>query len=480
MGVDLIGQLSLKGTYLSINPKPPFYMLPELSLEDRVRLVESLKPRQYSRPEPPQPDRVNGAEDQSLEQAAIKVNDVERKQQNSRLLIRGMKVLSGETMTDDYTVIVENGVISQVVATAAVNKQEGDEEHDYHAVGGIVLPGFIDLLLHGAAGVDVMEGKAAVLTIANRLVEEGTTAFLAGTMTQSPELTLAAIKGVQAAMKQQASAGIEGSEILGVHAEGPFFSPHKMGCHLPSCQRVPDLLEVETWQQEADGIVRVITLAPELPEAEEFIAVCKSADIILSIGHTSCDGNEAFDYIGRGIGLATHLFNAMPDGGHSPGTAGCAMGILRTGIPYTLIADKHHLDSSIIYGLTEWRSFTQRAILISDGISAKYVGEGEFELGGQEIVVEGDKAKLKGKSNLAGSLLKMNEAVRNIIEFSAGQLTLAEAALLASRNPAKVLKLDHVKGLIKANMHADLVILDENYDVLATYRFGQKVFPSGG
>ncbi len=403
------------------------------------------------------------------EEEAVKVKQSKQRKVSRRLLIEAPEILYGKEWRYNHTVIIEYGHISAVMPTAAVRKRSGDEVHSYSSA--TLSPGFIDILIHGADGHDVMDGTAeAILAIANKLKEEGTTSFLPSTMTASQEGMLQAATMIRQAMERQT---IYQTAIIGWHAEGPYFAVQKIGCHDPACRQDPNIDQVEEWRRVSNDSLKMITIAPELPTASLFIRWAKAAGITASIGHTIANYEQTWEAIGHGATAATHLFNAMNNGNHQ--VAGCSAAI--QGHPgnifYTLIVDGIHIHPGNILVLARQFDFAERAILVTDGIRAKYKKDGTYFFGGQDIVVKGREARLKKGGNLAGSILKMNEAVANLLAY-APHISRATALLMASYNPARAIN-EFRKGLVLENYEADITLLDDAYNVLAVYRAGTLI-----
>lgn len=411
------------------------------------------------------------AEDELLEQwvknQILKQIHTKKRKQFDRLVIFAHQVLHGRDWCQNCAVIIENGYINSVQPATSVRFRSGDVVHVYPSA--TLSPGFVDVLIHGANGHDVMHGTVASLHgIASKLVEEGTTSFLPGSMTASRGDMMRVARAVFESMQSQS---LWQAKILGWHAEGPYFAADKIGCHDPGYRRDPDIDEVSQWQKASGYSLKVITVAPELPNALPFTRWASVNGIVVSIGHTMADCRETLAAIDHGASLATHLYNAMNNGSHQK--AGCSTAIKThpKGVYFTLIVDGLHIDPANIHDLASRADFTSRAILITDGIMAKYKNDGTYTFGGQRIVVNGKEARLEEKGNLAGSILKMNEAVANLLTF-APQISLKDALLMASYNPARAIGAFR-KGLVSEGFDADITLLDDQLNVLATYREGK-------
>jgi N-acetylglucosamine-6-phosphate deacetylase len=325
----------------------------------------------------------------------------------------------------------------------------------------------IDLHIHGAKGKDVMDGSLeAFSVISHALACEGVTGYLATTMTASNERIEKILALVPEAMKNP-----DGAAMLGIHLEGPFIAKDKMGAQSGDLTQHPDPELVKKWQSLAQDSIRLVTLAPELPGALELVKVLRDMDIIVAIGHTNATYAETTAAIHAGCTHATHLFNAMR-GLHQrePGAAGALL--LSEKVRAELIVDGLHLHPAIVQLALQMKS-KDRLLLVTDAMRAKCLGDGEYELGGQAVTVRENKAAL-ADGTLAGSTLRMPQAIKNMMAFTG--CALAEAILMAAYNPAHALGLEDRKGSIDVGKDADLVVLGPELDVRLTMREGREIF----
>ncbi len=344
--------------------------------------------------------------------------------------------------------------------------EEGLEElpEDY-----IVVPGFIDEHIHGAAGSDAMDGtKEDLAKIAKALASEGTTAFLATTMTQSPENIISALKAVKDYMEE---APTNGAEILGVHLEGPFISKDFVGAQPIEYVAAPQVETFKKYQAASGNHIKIVTLAPEVEHAEVLIKYLKDNHIIASIGHTNAKYEDVLRAVKAGATNATHTYNAMKPLHHREiGTVGSAF--LFDELTCECICDGIHVSAPAIKLLYKNKP-VGKMVLITDAMRAKHMPDGISELGGQVVIVKNGEARLEN-GTLAGSVLKMNKAVANVVKFL--DLPLAEVVKMASLYVAKNLGVDDTLGSIKEGKRADFVILDKEYNVVKTVRAGQVIF----
>lgn len=383
------------------------------------------------------------------------------------MIISGLQVYTENEILKNAEVVVEEGVIRQVTnlddARVDNSKQLADGERFHFPETYHLIPGFIDMHVHGAKGFDVMDAtEDALAEISLALAAEGTTSFLATTMTADESEIENALRSV----KEYAFSKREkkGATILGVHLEGPFLSSAKMGAQRGDKILSPNAELMLRWQALAGGLIRLVTLAPEQPNSAELIAYLKQENIIPSLGHTNATYAEAVSAIDAGCCHATHLFNAMRGiQQREPGVVTAAL--LADNVMAELIVDGHHLHPAIVELALRVKG-KDKIILVTDAMRAKCMGDGVYELGGQAVYLKDGKAAL-ADGTLAGSVLPMISAIQNMLKFTG--CSLADAVQMASENPAKALGIFHSKGSIKVGKDADLVVLDEALNVVTTF-----------
>jgi N-acetylglucosamine-6-phosphate deacetylase len=259
--------------------------------------------------------------------------------------------------------------------------------------------------------------------------------------------------------------------MLGIHLEGPFIAKEKMGAQSPAHICKPDITLFEGWQEAANGLIKLVTLAPELPGMIPFIEKIKKAGVICSIGHTNATYAEALAAIDAGCSQGTHLFNAMR-GLHQREPGAAAALLLAQGVAVELIADGLHVHPAMLRVALQLKG-KQEVLLVTDAMRAKCCSDGRYELGGQEVIVTNGRAVLAGDV-LAGSTLLMPEAIKNMADFTG--CSLIDAVEMASYYPAMRLGLSDRKGQIAMAYDADLVVLDETFAVQLTLRNGRVIF----
>ncbi len=374
----------------------------------------------------------------------------------SQLALSGRALLP-DGKIQEATVVVNQGVITRVTPGL-------DSKADL-VVPGALAPGFIELQLNGAYGADFSNDGYSVASVAARLPETGVTAFLPTIITSPWETYPKRLSQVREAMR--ATRGATGAQPLGVHLEGPYLSPARRGAHNQAFLRLPNVDEMLHWADES--ITRIVTLAPELPGALDAIRALRGKGIAVSAGHSNATCAQAIAGFEAGITWGTHLYNAMRGLGHrEPGLPGA---LLSSSVPCGLIADGIHVHPAMIK-LAFRAKGTQGITLVTDAMAAMGMAPGRYKLSDRDVSVDQTSARL-ADGTLAGSILKMDQAIRNVIEFTG--CTLAEALTMASTTPARVLSLDR-KGRIAPGCDADLVILDESGHVERTLVAGKSVY----
>lgn len=335
-----------------------------------------------------------------------------------------------------------------------VDKAEYQDDGEViDAEGLLVLPGLVDIHSHGAAGEDFSdgnpEGLKKILQYEKRC---GITSYCPTSMTFPKERLrqiFASIKGAQTE---------DGATVVGINMEGPFLDPAKKGAHVEKWIAAPDVAFVRELNQDADGLVRLVTLAPNMDGAEEFIKEMHE-EVCISLGHTAADYDCASRAMKLGAHHVTHLYNAMQPFGHrAPGLIGAAMDDPECMVE--LICDGYHIHPSAIRAA--FRMFEpERVILISDSMRATGMENGTYELGGQEVTVKDRKAVLKD-GTLAGSATNLYGCMCKAVEFG---IPLEQAIMAATANPARSIGIFDRVGSIRIGKQADLLLVSENLEL---------------
>ncbi len=366
-------------------------------------------------------------------------------------------------------VVTPNGVIDGDVVygekIVSVGDSEGyDTAEELNAEGDLLIPGLIDLHIHGYLGSDATDGDAeGIENISRGILKNGVTAYLPTTMTASYETLEKAFSVIRGAMKGLPD---DCAEVLGAHAEGPFINKTRKGAQAEEHIKAPDA----DFVIKHKDVIKLITLAPETDKGFEAIKrICAETNAVVSMGHTDIDYKTATGAIEAGVSHATHLFNAMTPITHrEPGAAGAAL--FSDKVSCELICDCFHIDPALFAPVFKLKG--KKFNLITDCIRAGGLTDGEYDLGGQNVTVNGVQCRLSD-GTIAGSILALNRAVYNL--FNAG-VPIHEAVNAASLYPAAVLGIENERGSVSVGLKADMVICDDKLNVKRVIRNGETVY----
>ncbi len=378
--------------------------------------------------------------------------------------IKGGKIILENEVLVGKVLIFNDKIIDILDEENFAEKSPIHEFKIIDAEGKYVSPGFIDIHIHGSGGKDTMDGAISDLKIISETIaKSGVTGFLPTTMTMEKEKIYKALDSVKLSMQEN----FKGAKILGLHMEGPFISPKYEGAQNIDYILKPDLELIKNYID----IIKIITMAPEEDFQFKFIkSVKNNSDIVLSMGHTNADYETALEAVRVGISNASHIFNAMRPFHHrDPGVVGA---VLKSNISFELIADTLHIHPAVFQILLNAKG-KDKMILITDSMRAGSMKDGKWELGGQQVAVENNSARLND-GTLAGSILTLNKAVFNILQYT--DLEIYEAVALASLNPARLINIDNSKGSIKIGKDADLIIFDEELKVDLSISGGKIIY----
>lgn len=371
------------------------------------------------------------------------------------MLIKNAKVYDHDFVLRPYDMQVQDGVITAIGPRGTI-EAEGDEEV-LDLPGRIIAPGMLDNHIHGAMGKDTMDGSEESLeTISRYLASVGTTSFLPTTMTMGFEHISKVFS-----LKPK----LTGANMLGFHMEGPFINVSRKGAQNEKYVRPATLDEMERYGKEAN--VKIITLAPETEGAVPFIREMSRRGVVISLGHSDANYEQAKAGIEAGAMSCTHCYNAMPPLLHrSPGIIGAAV---QAGIYGELICDGLHIHPATAY--CNYKMFgPERMILISDALRAAGLGDGTYEFGGQPIHVVNNVARVEDGA-IAGGMSNVWRNMRNIADWG---VPVSDALRMGSLTPATLIGVDDRKGSLAVGKDADFIVTDETLEIQDVYIGGRR------
>jgi len=358
-----------------------------------------------------------------------------------------------------------NKVINVVNERSAGDAEGGGYEH-LDGKGQLLIPGTIDVHIHGANGFDMMDGtEESIQQVSLACASTGCTSFLATSVSSTIEDLLAMIRSVKRVIGREA-----GAKIAGIHLEGPYLNPKRKGMQNEAFLRHPDIDEMKLIFDEAEGLIRMVTIAPELPGGMELVSYLKEKGVVIALAHSDATYEEAKHAFAAGASHVTHCFNGMrPIHHRDPGLIVAAFE--EDHVSLQAIADNVHLHPAIIRLMHRIKG-PEGMVLITDALQAMGLGDGIYSFGGHQVQVTEGVARLSD-GTLASSTVTMNEALRHTV---ATGIPLLDAVRMASATPAAILGLDRL-GVIEPGRAADLVLLDDRYQVQWTMIDGKRLLP---
>ncbi len=366
-------------------------------------------------------------------------------------------VILEEKIEKDLFVEVENGKIK------SLSKNEPEK---FINLEGILAPGLVDTHIHGYKNEDIMNAKKGSLNIISKgLLECGVTSFLPTTLTDSTEKLNQAVKIIGQEYKN-----LEGAKVRGIFLEGPFFTEKYKGAQNEKYMSDPDIEKLKKWKELSGGLVNKIAIAPERKNTEEFIKKANAMGVYVALGHSDASYDQAIRAVDHGANIFVHTFNAMSGLHHrNPGMVGAAM---NSDAISELICDGHHVNPIACEILINKKGY-QKIALITDCMMAGGMPDGAYKLGDFPVEVKDGTARLES-GNLAGSILKLKEAVKNVVDWDIADIY--EAVQMASLIPAKSVGIDNLCGKIKVGYDADFILLDYDLNLLKTFLNGQEKY----
>ncbi|EAG9230393.1 N-acetylglucosamine-6-phosphate deacetylase [Listeria monocytogenes] len=357
------------------------------------------------------------------------------------------------------TVITEGNLIKDV---CSITPEKYSEETTFDGNGRLLIPGMIDVHIHGANNYDMMDGSTeSIQAVSMACAETGCTSFLVTSVSSSLEDLIQMIRQTKKVIGKE-----KGAKIAGIHLEGPYLNIEKKGMQNPAYLRHPNLKEMKKIFDEADGLIKMVTIAPELPGGIELIDFLKKRGVVVAIAHSNATYEEAQDAFEKGASHITHCFNAMPPIHHrAPGLVAAALE--NDSISVQAIVDGVHLHPGIVRLIHKIKG-PDKMVLTTDALQAMGVGDGEYIFGGHQVTVKEGIARLKD-GTLASSTVTMNKSLKLSNEFG---IHLQDAIQMAASTPAAILGMNNF-GRIEKGYVADLVLLDKNFEVLTTWIDGK-------
>ena len=370
-------------------------------------------------------------------------------------------ILEDSEISQAYLEIKDDGTFGSILE----EKPEGTiiDYSAYH-----LAPGLVDTHIHGYASHDVMDNDfEGIKVISEGLLSCGVTSWLPTTLTDSVENLDAVCETIGQHAGQET-----GAKIQGIFLEGPFFTEKYKGAQNPKYMSDPSIEKLDKWHRLSQGLVNKIAIAPERQGVKEFIEFANSKDIRTALAHSDATYQQAKEAVDAGANIFVHVYNGMSGLHHrEPGMVGAALNL--KDVYAEMICDGHHVHPAAAEVVIKARG-PEETVLITDCMRAGGMGEGLSRLGEFEVVVKDGTARLKDSGSLAGSILELIEAVQNVLAW--GLVTLPDALRMASLAPAKSVGVDHVCGLIAEGRPADLIVVDDAGQLIATYLDGQKRF----
>lgn len=382
----------------------------------------------------------------------------------AELVLHSRRVLTPAGVAE-ADIAVEQGIIAGLSAPGEAQAARRVDLRD-----AWVIPGLIDTHVHGGVGFNFMEaGSKELQAICSFHARHGTTGLLATTGAASDSKTEDAITRLARYIQ---GGSYEGASVLGIHLEGPFLAQARRGAQDPEYIQEPVPAKMERWLTLGDGLIRLVTLAPERPRAMETIRLLTEAGVCTAAGHTDATYEEMAQAALAGLRHTIHTFNGMRGLHHrEPGVAGAAMDLDE--LTAEVVADGYHVHPAVIRLLFRVKG-PAGMTLVTDAVDPAGLDDGEYRWQGRTVRVRQGKVELADGSSLAGSTLTMIGAVRNAMKFC--RTDLATAVRMASLEPARLIRLDRRKGSIEPGKDADLVVLDDALEVQATMVGGRFVY----
>lgn len=375
------------------------------------------------------------------------------------MIIKSKYIILKDRVLENGALEIREGKIHKIIK----NTENIKDFIDYK--DNIIAPGYVDTHIHGFSGHDFMDKDPDGLKIICKdILKIGVTSFLPTTLTASTEDLNDVVKMIGE------NKNTDGAKIQGIFLEGPFFSDKYKGAQNPSHFCKPNIEKLKKWQSLSNGLIKKIAIAPELEGVEDFITEARKLGVYVALGHSDANYYEAKKAVEAGASIFVHTYNAMSPLHHrNPGMVGAALTL--KDVFAELICDGHHVHPASAEVVLKCRG-TESVALITDCMMAGGMPEGKYKLGDFDVIVKDNTARLNS-GNLAGSIVKLKDAVKNVINW--GIASPFEAIQMASQIPAKSVGIDDICGIIEEGRDADIIVLNKNYDVKYVYLNGKLV-----
>jgi N-acetylglucosamine-6-phosphate deacetylase len=387
-----------------------------------------------------------------------------------RTIVFNGKIISGDAIIPRGYIGIENGIIAEIGVGGPTHKSairpSAEGAHWIDAEGDYICPGFIDLHVHGVGICDLHNDTArGIKKMVKILASQGVTSFLPTLVTAPIEKIIETITAISASVSEG-----HGANILGINMEGPFLSAEKRGAHPLKDIKSPNLSELKRIIDAAQGKLKIMTIAPEMPGAMDLVNLLKQNGVIPAMGHTMATYEDTVSALEGGIYYICHVFNAMAPFHHrNPGPVPAIL--MRKDVSVEIIADGVHLHPAVIKLLYQIKQ-REKIILITDALAGIMRKGDKAEFAGVQVESNGTGAYSENNT-LMGSVTPMNRAIQNMIQFTDSSLT--SAIKLATINPANILGIGDKKGTIEIGKDADLVILGEDFSIKSTLIAGKLI-----
>ncbi|WP_454053600.1 N-acetylglucosamine-6-phosphate deacetylase [Clostridium sp. Marseille-Q7071] len=379
-------------------------------------------------------------------------------------LIKNIRLITPNSVVKGYGVVFNEGKIIDIDLEENINLELISEV--INGNGRFLSPGFIDIHNHGNTGHDIMDSTEETLDkIGEFHIKNGVTSYLGTIITSSYDNIITSIKNIVNYKNEKTL-----SKILGIHLEGPFFSILRKGAQPEKYIKEPDFEIVKEFVELAKDKLKMVSIAPEIHGAIEIISYLKEKDITVSMAHSNATFNEAKRGINHGVTVATHLFNGMREFNHrEPGIIGAALTDDR--VYCELIYDRIHLHDETVKIALKTKGI-DKIVLVSDAMRAAGLEDGEYELGGQKVIVNNGAARLEN-GGLAGSTLNLKDAVYNMVTML--NIPIQDAVRMASLSPAEAIGVSNFKGSIEISKDADMLLFDDDINISSVFISGNCV-----